>query len=275
VSSVTRVRLALGQGDLEFDGMLRAMERAFGVLRKVQDNVLGPTEASRVHWLLVDLHPGSATVELEARPEGEVRPFLIDRVADAYVQGIQRWAQDDRSSPPFFDDDALTALRELAVELGRSGTGELVATHADALEQPQAVVQPIEAAEPPVEIERPAGTITVRGSVIGRIDAINLHERREATLWDDLDGARVTLRFPEAMVEQFRTALRRRVEAFGDVIEDQDGRPKHVRVDQLELLPPDEDLRPLADLVGLFPGLTGEQDSTAWIHEQRREGGHG
>jgi hypothetical protein len=64
------------------------------------------------------------------------------------------------------------------------------------------------------------------------------------------------------------------VEAFGDVVEDQDGRPKHVRVDQLELLPSDEDLRPLADLVGLFPDLTGEQDSTAWVHQQRHDRGH-
>jgi hypothetical protein len=276
LSPVTRVRLDLGGGDLEFDGVLRAMHRAYRVLRKVQEKVLGPTEAPRVRWVLVGLRDGSAIAELEARPEGEVRAFLVEQVAEAYVQGIQRWAEDDRIAPPYFDDDTLAELHELAVELGRQGTGELVATYLDAPDQPRAVVQPLELAEEPDDVDRiPGGVTTVRGSVIGRIDAINLHERREATLYDDLDGARVVLSFGEPMVEQIRTALRRRAEAFGDIIEDKEERPERVRLHQLELLPPDDDLRPLADLVGLFPELTGEQDSTEWIQEQRREGGHG
>jgi hypothetical protein len=116
---------------------------------------------------------------------------------------------------------------------------------------------------------------TVRGSVIGRVVAINLHGRREATLYDDLDGARVVLSFGEQLVEQIRSALRRRVEALGDVTEDEEGRPLRVRLQQVELLPADEDMRPLAELVGLFPDLTHGQDSTEWIQGQRREGGHG
>ena len=275
---MTRVRLDLGGDDLEFDGVLRAMENAYGVLRKVQEKVLGPTDAPKVHWVVVDLHSGSAGVELEARPEDDQQAVLIDQVAEAYVQGIQQWAANGGGAPPppYFDEDALRELQHLAIELGRYGTGEFVVTHSHDSQQYQAVVQPLEPAEPLPELERaPAGVRTVRGSVIGRVVAINLHGRREATLYDDLDGARVVLSFGEQLVEQIRSALRRRVEALGDVTEDEEGRPLRVRLQQVELLPPDEDMRPLAELVGLFPDLTHGQDSTEWIQAQRREGGHG
>jgi hypothetical protein len=274
---MTRVRLDLGGNDLEFDGVLRAMESAYGVLRKVQVKVLGPTDAPKVHWVVVDLRIGSAGVELEARPEDEGQALLIDQVAEAYVHGIQQWSLNGGGAPPpFFDEDSLQELQHLAIELGRYGTGEFVVTHSDGSMQPQGVVQPLEPAEPLQELDQfLAGVTTVRGSVIGRVDAINLHGRREATLYDDLDGARVVLSFGEQLVERIRGALRRRVEATGDVTEDEEGRPLRIRLHEVELLPPDEDMRPLAELVGLFPDLTDGQDSTEWIQDQRREGGHG
>ena len=82
------------------------------------------------------------------------------------------------------------------------------------------------------------------------MDAINLHGRREATLYDDLDGARVVLSFGEQLVERIRGALRRRVEATGDVTEDEEGRPLRIRLQEVELLPPDEDCGPCGNLSG-------------------------
>jgi hypothetical protein len=268
---VTRLRLDLGGTEMEFDGVLRAMRGAYDVLRKVQGQVLGP-RAARVHWVLVGLRDGSAVAELEARPEGEVSGELVERVADAYVDGIRQWADDPSIRPPYFDFDAVEALRDLAIALRRYGIGSLTTVHVDAPTQPQGVVPPM---EPDDQLTDAAEAQRALGSVIGRIDAINLHEKREATLWDEVDHARVVLTFPEDMVEQVRQALRRRVEASGEIIEDDDGRPQRVRLEELDVLPADEELPPLAGLVGLFPDLTDGQDPIDWVHEQRRESGHG
>jgi hypothetical protein len=274
---VTRVRLDLGGAEMEFDGVLRAMRGAYDVLLEVQGQVLGPRAAPRVHWILVGLQAGSAVAELEARPEDSVSADLVNQVADAYVRGIHQWAHDPSIPPPYFNYDAIARLRDLATGLGRYGTGPLMVVHADGPTQPRGFVPPMEPDEPipdPISIQ-PAQAERSRGSIIGRIEAINLHERREATLYDEVDHARVVLVFPEDMFEQVRQALRRRVEASGEIIEDEAGRPTRVRLEELEVLPGDEELRPLADLVGLFPDLTDGQDPTEWIREQRREGGHG
>jgi hypothetical protein len=274
---VTRVRLDLDGADMDFDGVLRAMRGAYDVLLEVQGQVLGPSAVPRVHWILIGLRSGSAVAELEARPEDTVTADLVDRVADAYVQGIRQWVHDPSVPPPYFNYDAVTRLRDVAIGLGRYGTGALTAVHVDAPAQPRGVLPPMEPDEslPDVVSIRLAQPEKARGSVIGRIEAINLHERREATLYDEVDHARVVLTFSEDMFEQVRRALRRRVEASGEIVEDDAGRPLRIRLEELDVLPADEELRPLADLVGLFPDLTDGQDPTDWIREQRRERGHG
>ena len=271
---MTRVRLDLGGAELEFDGVLRAMRGAYGVLLEVQGQVLGPSDAPKVHWILVGLQTGSAVAELEARPEDGAPAALVDTVVEAYVQGIDRWADDPSVPPPFFNYDAVAQLRGLAIDLGRYGISTLTAVYVDGAEQPQGVLRPMEPEPDPLS-PRLARTQKARGSVIGRIEAINLHDRQEATLWDEIGQNRVVVAFPEESFEQVRGALRRRVEASGELTEDDDGRPMRMRLEQLDVLPGDEELRPLADLVGLLPNLTNGEDPTDWLRNQRREGGYG
>jgi hypothetical protein len=271
-AAVTRVRLDLGGAEIEFDAVLHAMRGALDVLLKVQGEVLGP-KARGVRWVVVGLRDGSAIAELEARPDrDDVDDDLLGRVADAYVRGIRQWADDPSLPPPYFDYDAVEGLRGLAAALRRYGTGPLTAVHLDAPTQPQGSVQPME-----FEVLGPEVPEAQRspGSVIGRIDAINLHDRREATLYDEVDRARVVLTFGEDLVERVRLALRHRVEASGEVAEDDDGRPLRMYLEELDVLPSDDELPRLADLVGRFPDLTGGQDPSDWLREQRREGEHG
>ena len=101
------------------------MESAYGV--QVQVKALGPTDAPKVHWVVVDLRIGSAGVELEARPEdGRAKHFSSTK---SLKPTCTQWSLNGGGAPPpYFDEDSLQELQHLAIELGRYGTGEFVVT---------------------------------------------------------------------------------------------------------------------------------------------------
>jgi hypothetical protein len=132
-----------------------------------------------------------------------------------------------------------------------------------------------EDALPPV-LRRLDERFTALGSIIGRAEAINLHDKREMTIWSELDGARVRVSFPERLYGEVHAALRHRVEAIGEITEDVDGRPLTMRLHSIEVLPStSEHLPTLESLVGSMPDLTGGLEPREWLERQRREMGVG
>lgn len=102
-----------------------------------------------------------------------------------------------------------------------------------------------------------------------------MHGRREAGLYEEIDNRRVVVTFPETLYERVRAALRTRVEAFGVLTEDTDGRPLRVRLHSLEAMPSDDELPTLSSLVGAVPSLTDGLSAAQYLERSRREVGLG
>jgi hypothetical protein len=260
-------------GVMTFPDVLAALQRGYDVLVAVQRQVLGE-RAREVRWSLTDLRPGSAATRLRASGSSQVTDLDLEQVVDAFADGTQALLRGAEVPPPFFDTAALAAYRDLVRELRQGRVGDLVAVTPGGDIHTVAIAV-AEDAFPPV-LRRLDERFTVLGSVIGRIEAINLHEKREVTLWSDLDEARVRVSFPEQMYGAVHAALRHRVEAIGEVTEDADGRPLSLKLHALEVLPSTgDDLPTLESLVGSMPGLTGGLDPREWLAGQRRDMGVG
>jgi hypothetical protein len=258
-------------GVMTFPAVLAALQRGYDVLVAVQRQVLGE-RARDVRWSLTDLRSGSAATRLRAAGTSQVADHDLERVVDAFSDGTAALLRGAEVSPPFFDTGALTAYRELLRELRQSRVGDLVAS-TPGRENRTVAVAVAEDAFAPV-LRQLDERSTVLSSVIGRIEAINLHEKREVTLWSDLDDARVRVSFPERLYPEVHAALRHRVEAIGEVTEDADGRPLSVKLHSLEVLPsPGDDLPTLESLVGSMPGMTGGLEPREWLASQRRDMG--
>ncbi len=254
-------------GEMEFPAVLSLLSKGYDLLVGVQSEVLG-SRAGSVRWTLLGLREGSAGTLLQAEPTPDVSEEDLIRVVEAYRSGTEQLAAGTQEPPPFFGATALRSYRELTSELRARSVGDFVVVTSELI----SVVLPADAPTPPA-LRHLDEVLEVQGSVIGRIEAINLHGRREATLWSELDGVRVVARFPEALYEQVHAALRRRVEAVGDLTEDWQGMPQRIKLRQLILLPEQSGAPTLASLVGALPDLTQGREPLAWLEEQRRQMG--
>ncbi|MGZ4532750.1 MAG: hypothetical protein ACXVXP_10405 [Mycobacteriaceae bacterium] len=252
-------------GVLDFMGALVTLQRGHELLLGVQRQVLG-RRAGHVRWVLADLDAGSAVTALHGVPlEGDVTDEDLGVVVGAFTSGTDALAHGADEPPRYFDDSVLEAYKNLVTDLQKYQVGDLVATTPG--REPVSV--PASAVLPPAVV-RLEERFTVQGTVIGRIEAINLHERREMTLWSELDASRVRVTFPERLYPAVHAALRCRVEAAGELTEDSFGRPLSLRLEDVEVLPEGEDLPTLASLVGSMPELTAGQDPREWLDRKRR-----
>lgn len=170
-------------------------------------------------------------------------------------------------------EEDVPLLREILVDLQRHASGGLLAQLDDAPDESRITVEP-ETTLAQLEIPRPFKRQVI-GSVTGRLESLNVHGRREASLWNELDQRRVVISFPEDFYARVHRALRQRVEAFGVLVEDADGRPLRLRLQDLEVLSNDDDLPSLSSLVGSMPDITGGKSAEEYLARAHRELGLG
>ncbi|MHB8450260.1 MAG: hypothetical protein ACYDAQ_07425 [Mycobacteriales bacterium] len=252
-------------GEVDFSGALATLQRGYELLLAVQREVLGP-RAEHVRWVLTGLRDGSAVTLLRGLPlEADVSEADLGAVVDAYAGGTEALAGGAAEPPRYFDTSALQSYKALVSDLKRYQVGDLVATVPG--RGPVTVPATVEM---PVPVRRLEERYTVQGSVIGRIEAINMHDRREVALWSELDSARVKVSFAERLYTTVHAALRHRVEASGELVEDAFGRPVSLTLDYLEMLPEGRDAPALASLVGSLPDLTAGEEPRAWLEQHRQ-----
>ena len=90
------------------------------------------------------------------------------------------------------------------------------------------------------------------GSVIGTLDAVNIHGRREATLWTDLHEHRVSIKFSPELLGMVRSAIGKRVEASGTLWRDYQGIPVSLELRRITELPTRSETPPLTQLAGAW-----------------------
>lgn len=211
---MTRLELGLtgDLGEMVFPDVLDVLMSGYDLLTRVQQEILGE-RADDVQWTLTGLRQGSAVTVLEARPTELVQADDLDRVAHASTQGTRSLTAGATVPPAYFDQAALESYRDMVLRLRRANVGDLVVRGPH--DEAPAVVIGREEHELPEPVRRLDARYVTTGSVMGMVKAINLHGRREVTLWSDLDRARVVVTFPERLYSRLHDALRHRVEASG------------------------------------------------------------
>ena len=95
------------------------------------------------------------------------------------------------------------------------------------------------------------------GSVVGRLDSLNVHgSRHEARLWPDRGGKAVVVHFPDSLVDQVRDEVGRRVEARGRLVRDYRGQPITLQLKTIKRLRTRDESPRLATGAGIAPEAT-------------------
>ncbi len=253
---------------MDYPAVLRALQGSYDLLQRTAHRVLGE-RADSLHWHLTGLREGSAVTLVRAETTSDVVERELREIVETYARDLaepaERLPQDD-----------VPVLRDLLQDLQRTGSGSLLVEVEGGPDKParaRALVEP-ELVLPTLVAQRPMRQQVI-GSVTGRLESLNVHARREASLWNELDQRRVVVSFPEEDYQRVHAALRRRVEVFGILQEDADGRPLRVRLQDLEVLVDDDELPTLSSLVGSMPNLTGGLTPEEYLEHNRRELGLG
>jgi hypothetical protein len=115
-------------------------------------------------------------------------------------------------------------------------------------------------------------SIPLEGSVSGRLERLNLHNRSEFALYPPIEGFVVLCVFSEEMTDQVIAAINRTVTVSGRLIFKPDSPfPERVQVRSLEIHPPDSELPRLGELRGLLRGGIGNQTAVEFLNSIRDE----
>lgn len=258
---VLRLGVTGDLGHMDFLTVLRALQGSYELLQRTAHRVLGD-RADELRWQLAGLREGSAMTLVRASATSAVTGDELRELVDTYTRDLR--APADR-----LPAEDLPVLREVLLQLQKYGVGSLVAQVDGAPEESRVVVEP-EATLQTLIVARPA-QLRVIGSVVGRLERLNMHQRREAALWNELDQRSVLVTFAEEFYQRVHGALRQRVEVFGTIVEDADGRPLRIRLQDLEVLASDENLPTLSSLVGSMPDITGGAPAQEYLARSRRE----
>lgn len=239
-------------GQMQVWSVLQAFEGGFDLLRRTAHRVLGD-RADDLIWRLDGLREGSAMTLVRAEAPPTVTLPELREVLETY--------RDDLADPARrLPDDDVPVLRRVLTHLQQSGSGSLIAQLDHLPDSARVVVEP---ARTLAALESPRTTRFVIGSVVGRLDSLKVHRRLEASLWTEVPGRRVAVVFAEAAYDAVHSAMRKRVELFGEVQEDADGRPVQVRLTDpgdVEVLPDDRQLPTLSSIFGTLPDMRRDHD---------------
>lgn len=251
-------------GAMDFPSVMQALQRGYELLSRTAARVIGERALS-VRWHLTGMREGSALTVLEASPSEEVTLAELREIAETYALDLE----DPAGRLP---DEDVAVLRELLDGLEQTHSGSLFTQ--PSFESRRITVEPA-VVLPQLVPTSDRTQFTVIGSVVGTLESITVHAKKEASLYNDFDKRRVVVSFAEADYPRVHAALRKRVEVYGILHEDNAGRPVRIRLQDLEVLPQDEDLPTLRSLVGSMPDLTGDLTPEQYLDRNRSELGFG
>lgn len=215
---------------------------------------------------IVDLRhrsPATVTVELIPLPirskasRPDFRPLIVEQllsapevVDEADVERLGRplvWAFKDMTSP---------IVKERVAGGTLSSNGTKISLTADMNQRLSDLLNPEQA---------------VRGTVDGRLEAINLHGGRNVfTIYPLVGPTRVVCRFPARLGDEAIKAIGHRVSVSGE-LKYREGAPFPHAVDvrELEQIPPNSELPTIFDLRGIAPKATEDRSSEDFVRTVR------
>jgi len=241
-------------GDVFFGDFRTLMDDVAKCLKLVE---LRTEQGTRIKHKVSDLKFASTTIELTAvSPRRE--PDSGKRVYDTFKQTVKGLERGETVDPRFKRED-LEAFRDLARPVMHKN--KLMIAGVRVTTQFVANIDRLL-----VESSRSRGTIK------GRVEKLNLHERHEFTLFTPIGGVAVACAFEEELFPQVQQAIRQNVTVTGLLsFPDDSCYPSRVQVEEIEIHPPDDQLPTLRSLFGAMPGATGGKSAAEFVRGLRDE----
>lgn len=197
-----------------------------------------------LRWTVEEASAGSFNVSLAGHPaDADVAPVAAEEVTHALTEGL-RALETEARRPAYFSDRALEHAKSLASFASSEVTGvEVGGTDGRVPLDAQLVAN----------VDQIMGKqVESIGSVEGRMEAVNIHDRPTFVVYDNISGQRFECRFGDRIdLDDVRTGLGKRVVASGRIRRRPGGTPI-VTVTGLRILREREELPSADDVRGIL-----------------------
>lgn len=238
---------------------VRAFLQAFGnqlAILNDLDAVLSGKPKGLLDWFISDLdtkHSVHGVLQSSYREDEDDAPAPVNHdrnVARVYRNGLQVFEGEGHTPPYYIERDVLAARATFRL-IGREGISGYSVRAGN--EQPVEITA--RAAVNADQLVRPGERTT--GGVEGQLVAISVRATTPRfTVIDAVTHKSVSCHFTDAMMEEVKAALGKRVYAFGDLLYNWKREPKKITVDALRVMPEGATLPTADDLIREIGGTS-------------------
>ena len=196
----------------------RRFAKALADVVKVFDAVDHAFHQESVHdgWIIEALKSSAPTVTLRPRRNGS-------DIADVIASGVAAIGRANDAPPAYFTETALNGIHSLRSHVGARGSFAHIGVGRDGHAEATITMETTANAEKILE----KGYKNI-GSVKGRLDALNVHNKPVGTLWDRVTGAPVRFTFEHGAIERVKSMVAHDVLVSGTVLYFGNGTPRSI-----------------------------------------------
>ena len=249
------------QGHLRLNELIKQLELVASALKHTEQTVTGKDER-QVYYRVVDLsHNSPVTCVLEAIPVKDGRSEIAKRVVNNFIKNLRQINTKGRV-PGRVDSFALESYKDLGALLDKNISSIKISNSSVDVRIDKTFNSKVEQIIGPDEISS--------GSLTGNLEWINLHNANTFNVYPVIGAKKVKCHFPRELKETVISAIDKYVRVYGELrYKSRDNFPYAMNVEDLEILPEDNDLPTLFDLRGIAPQATGNLSSLDFINSIR------
>ena len=255
-----RLRLDGEPGAISFETFVYTLRDSLTALRDL-DSAISKNPKGSLSWFVQNLQTDSLVTDVLARGT------VADTVTGAFVDGV-RDLESEASTPPYFSEECLRAVRRIAARIGNDGATGFRAIELD--RKIEGRVTELTDAHIKSALATPYQSV---GSVTGTIEMISVHGAPRMNVYDSLNNRAVRCNIPldqkDELLAQVTALLGRRVIAAGRVSRNLAGDAVKVQLRSLTPLPDDDELPTVAEVAGSEPDFTGDLSTQEYLDRLR------
>jgi len=246
------LNLEFGGKRITLSDLVAASSRVLGILSDVDARTSNAPGGS-LDWVIRDLRPGSAVLEVYAEPKGgnnATDPWLPAEVVRRFKSGI-RQVVERGERPPYFGERAMQQAYELVTILNTNGIQAFrVGSNGDRVEITPELRKPVR--------EALEGSYKAIGSIEGRIEGLSAHEPPySCTIYTLVTGEAIRCHFADpTLLTTAYNHFKRRVTLRGVLTSRPNGEVTSMRVHSIDPFPEDDELPTVDDIIGIFANGT-------------------
>jgi len=200
--------------------------------------------------------------------ESKARDPKIDygrKVAEVYSDGMEI-IRNEGITPPYFSDYCLKRVWEVAKVLRGDGANALEIRD---LTRHKSTEFDVQIATTTSQLM--GSSYKSYGSVEGTVEMISIHRPPRFNVYHSITFHAVRCNLRQEDIEKVRDNLGRRVVVSGLVSYNAKDEPKNVMVEELEVIPKEEELPTIDEFIGSDPNYTGAMTTEEYIRSIRSD----